>query len=198
MDETLREERKTALQDIHAERQTGFDFENLKRKGIFDVKRRSQKEYDTADIAVDNMEATILKAKAERGRAGELDAMKGYLKLLESQASQIGAWNSTMAQVNQRMNEAVMTRDNQLAQSKNWESIKNQLADILPSIPETVEDSDGNMVPNPEYEWYKNVETIVNRGAMRGLETDAEAMLRGTASPTIIGSRTTVRGDGGG
>ena len=128
-DDILRSERKTALTEIRAERQTGFDFEDLKRKGIFDLTKKSQTDYDTADIAVDNMEATILKAKADRGRAGELEAMKGYLDLLKSQASQIGLWNSTTAQIDAQMRSAQMDRDNPVAQANAWEKIEDALDD---------------------------------------------------------------------
>jgi len=176
MDDILRAERKTALTEIRAERQTGFDFENLKREGIFDLTRKSQQEYDMADIAVDNMEATILKAKAEQGRAGELEAMKGYLDLLKSQASQIGAWNSTMAQVDAEIRTAMMSRESELAKSGNWESIVNLMADVKGS----------SMMENPDTaKWVEDTERIIMMAKVGQHGDEARAMLAGTPPPTI-------------
>ena len=158
-DDILRSERKTALTEIRAERQTGFDFEDLKREGIFDLTRKSQMDYDTADIAVDNMEATILKAKADRGRAGELEAMKGYLDLLKSKAQQIGAWNSTVAQVDAQMRSATADRNNPVAQAAAWEQIEMALDDWRNRI----EDKDG-YEDSDEYKYYLDVVRMKDLG----------------------------------
>ena len=180
MDDILRAERKTALQDIHTERKAGFDFEDLKREGIFDVKRRSETEYNAADIAVDNMEATILKAKADRGRAGEQEAMKGYLDLLKSQALQVGAWNSTMAQVDAQMRSAQLDRDNPVAQAAAWEQIENALDDWKNRIKD--KDSD-------EYKYYLEVVNLKDLGVAALVSSGGMALAGGNprGSPLVTG-----------
>jgi len=182
MDDKLRDERKTALTEIRAERQTGFDFEDLKRKGIFDVKRRSQQEYDTAELAIANMEATIAKARAERGFRGQREALLAHMDLLGSQAEQIGAWNREMAQVDANIRTAMMSRESELAQSGNWENIADNLTDIKNSL----------MMENPAIaKWVEDTERIMMMAKVKQWGGESRAIMGGTPSTTITSSRTT-------
>jgi len=134
MDDILRAERKTALGDIFGEREKGAALEDLKRKGIFDTTIKSQKDWDTANDALANFDVTLATETASRGRLGAEAALDAYMKLAESQARQIGAWNSTMASIQAQVQTASLDRENFLSDPKNWEAIANQLDDMRSRI----------------------------------------------------------------
>lgn len=188
LDDLLREERKTALGDIYEQREAGAELEGVGRKGIFDLTRSSQKALDTADAAIDNMEATIGQARSERGRRGQADAMRGYVDLFKAKAQQIGAWNSTMAQVDAQMRTAIMNRENQMADIGNWEAIVQSLADIGSS----------SMMENPDFaDWFKNVNDLVMVSQLEKHEDESRSLSDQTAPPTAVSSRVQTRGPGG-
>ena len=187
-DDTLRAERQKALEDIFGERETGLERKATGRKSIYDLTKSSQESIDTADLAIDKMEETIAKATAERGRRGQEAAMRGYVDLFKAKAQQIGAWNSTMAQVDGQIRTAMMERDNQLAKSGNWEGIMNSLADIGGS----------SMMENPEFaELFKNISDFAMMAKLGQIEDEAIALDQGTASTGITSSSVQNRGPGG-
>jgi len=138
-DDVLRAERDTALREIFGERETGLERKATGRKGIYEQMKSDQEDWDSANNALANFDVTLAKETADRGRAGADEALDAHMKLAESQARQIGAWNSTMASIQAQVKSASLNRENFLSDPKNWESIANQLDDMRSRI-ESIED----------------------------------------------------------
>jgi len=138
-DDVLRAERDTALREIFGERETGLERKATGRKGIYEQMKSDQEDWDSANNALANFDVTLAKETAERGRAGADEALDAHMKLAESQARQIGAWNSTMASIQAQVKSASLDRENFLADPKNWEAIANQIDDMRSRI-ESIED----------------------------------------------------------
>lgn len=133
-DDVLRGERDTALREIFGEREKGLERKATGRTGIYDQMKADQQDWDTANNALANFDVTLAKETADKGRAGAEQALDAHMKLAESQARQIGAWNSTMASIQAQVKSASLDRENFLADPKNWEAIANQIDDMRSRI----------------------------------------------------------------
>ena len=198
-DADLRADRKAALTEIYGQREEGMDIE-----------RTSQKEYDTADIAVDNLESSLAEAQAKRGRAGAEQEMLSTIELLKSKAQGINAWNNTMAQITSAMEQATLNRDNPLAQAAAWESMENFLSDWAKRLDPIKRDASGNpvqeheladgsviFIPDTDARWDKRIDPAVS-AAKQMHDLTVKSKDWGVAQFIIGGGRDILGGRGDG
>lgn len=180
LDATLKQERKDATKAIFAEREKRQTKKEVGLSGIFTTEEGALKDTDVAQKAFDTVGAQILREQADGTIEGEKEALSAYIDLAKVRAQQMGVWNSTMASANAAMQSAISTRDNSLADVKNWEALQNKFADLM-----------NNAGSEEEYKYYADIKKQVDAAAAMVEQKNALAILGDDPRKAIAGKLVT-------
>jgi len=134
MDDMLREERKSALEKIRAEREGAGLLEQQGRTDIFGTKLRGQQDLDTAELARLDLDYDVAKGVADKERAGAGTIAEMGMEIegmaYEGEQALAAARRASAAAFQEALND----RESFMIDPKNWEPIMNRHADIIAEI----------------------------------------------------------------